>query len=220
MDEKTTQRLSLNQFSRIISMRPGTERDAMWKNFLIGLENFLNSLAPGPTASRRPNTVGGSGSGGGTNSGGFPGGGAVAPNPQAAAPFTISVAMGTQGLTVGTLVHYSARSLSLADCRDKDKWANFAVVAINGGFATLTMIAASLPLRILTGRGTNTNGTLYLYRDGTCTDEYTDLVGTDGMPVGGTQITQIVGASQFNQGPSPAGAIRASLLVQPPAYVV
>jgi len=214
------------EFSRHDSLFDGarfgnTVRDG-WRNFLTDLtlsqNNQISNRTPQNPESIYSNPVL-TGSGGGSGGGGFEGNAPLAPNPSAIAHTTLRVF--ASNLYVGQLVHYAAASVSAADCRDVNKWANFIVVAmVPGGYVDISDDVASMPIAIKSGRGTNPLGTLYLYQDGATTDDDTDLVTANGVPVGGAQIKQIVGTSQFNQGSAPVGFVRGKFRDGSVSYIV
>lgn len=126
---------------------------------------------------------------------------------------TLEVAGGP--FQVGSLVHYSGASVSLATAQDASLRANYIVTASQGG--TLTLSPLQVDTNVLeTSSNDDGTGVLYLYTNGGVTRNVSDIINTDGSPVTGFEILQYVGFFNGLSGTvAPSGFLRGSIMFNP-----
>lgn len=122
------------------------------------------------------------------------GGGSMFIGPTGITEVSASEAGNTFNLTVGLFVTYAAGSLTLADCRYWGQRATHYIYAIDGSNLVLVSAADGMNLQYTSGRGTDGDGVLYLWREGKVTDQISDLRKTDGRRQSNVSFVQIVGS--------------------------
>lgn len=115
----------------------------------------------------------------------------------------------------GALVHYAGSTAVLADATDATKWANWIVVDSGSGQSTLALLSPDLDI-LETGTGDDGSGFLYLYTGGGVTRNSAQIEASDGGPVSGFQLYQIVGYSNgLSQTVPASGYLRGAFFPTP-----
>lgn len=129
--------------------------------------------------------------------GGSGGSGSSVPAPSQPTANTGFWVPNTIGATVGMAVNYSDKALALADVRNAARFATHFVVNTDGATGTCQLETSGSRIAILTsGAGNNNNAILWLYRDGTVTDDRSQVIDANGYLTGGAVFSQIVGVRQ------------------------
>jgi hypothetical protein len=123
------------------------------------------------------------------------GGGGAAPALEG--PTVWSAIPNTCNAAVGNFIYRSGTTLGLADNRAVATAATDYVFRVDGDLAYITPIykskgAADGIVLLKNGAGNNSNTDLYLYRDGTCTDNIADIRSSQGVWQNGARFVQVV----------------------------
>jgi hypothetical protein len=139
---------------------------------------------------------------------------APAPAPPASAA-GLSVTINAGPFQVGALVAYWGGTAVLADCTDTAKRANWIVTSSSGSQTVLALLSPETDI-LETGTGTDGSGNLYLYTGGGVTRNRAQIEESDGGPVSGVALFQIVGYyNGLSQAPPASGYVRGAFFATP-----